>query len=33
MLDEFGKGNYVIAGGDWNQNPPGYKPSGNYNKH
>jgi endonuclease/exonuclease/phosphatase family metal-dependent hydrolase len=21
MLDEFSKGNYVIAGGDWNQNP------------
>jgi len=21
MLDEFGKGNYVIAGGDWNQKP------------
>ena len=33
MLDEFGKGNYVIAGGDWNQNPPGYVPSGNYNGH
>lgn len=33
MLDEYGKGNYVIAGGDWNQNPPGYKPSGNYNMH
>jgi len=22
-LDEFSKGNYVITGGDWNQNPPG----------
>ena len=22
MLEEYGKGNYVIAGGDWNQNPP-----------
>jgi endonuclease/exonuclease/phosphatase family metal-dependent hydrolase len=22
-LDEFSKGNYVVAGGDWNQNPPG----------
>lgn len=33
MIDEYGKGNYVIAGGDWNQNPPGYKPSGDYNKH
>jgi len=33
MLDEFGKGNYVIAGGDWNQNPPEYAPSSNYNGH
>jgi hypothetical protein len=33
MIDEYGKGNYVIAGGDWNQNPPGYKPSDDYNKH
>ncbi len=24
MLNEYEKGNYVIAGGDWNQNPPGY---------
>lgn len=24
MIDEFGKGNYVIIGGDWNQNPPAY---------
>ncbi|MCF8230618.1 MAG: endonuclease/exonuclease/phosphatase family protein [Bacteroidales bacterium] len=23
---EYQKGNYVIAGGDWNQNPPGFKP-------
>jgi endonuclease/exonuclease/phosphatase family metal-dependent hydrolase len=22
-LDEYNKGNYVIVGGDWNQNPPG----------
>lgn len=22
MLDEYAKGNYVIAGGDWNRNPP-----------
>ena len=27
MLNEFKKGNYVIAGGDWNQNPPLYKKS------
>lgn len=33
MLEEYGKGNYVIAGGDWNQNPPGYKPEGDYNNH
>lgn len=24
-LDEFQKGNYLIIGGDWNQNPPGLK--------
>lgn len=22
---EYAKGNYVVAGGDWNQSPPGYK--------
>ncbi len=27
LLDEYSKGNYVIAGGDWNQNPPGFKKS------
>ncbi|MCK9218793.1 MAG: hypothetical protein PHF97_01325 [Bacteroidales bacterium] len=26
LKQEFRKGNYVIAGGDWNSNPPGYKP-------
>lgn len=26
LLDEFGKGNYVIVGADWNQNPPGFSP-------
>ncbi len=25
MLKEYQKGNYVVAGGDWNQNPPSYK--------
>jgi len=25
-LAEFLKGNYVIVGGDWNQNPPGFNP-------
>jgi len=24
MLDEYARGNYVIAGGDWNRNPPGF---------
>ena len=24
MMAEYEKGNYVIAGGDWNQSPPGY---------
>ncbi len=33
MLKEFAKGNYVIAGGDWNQNPPDYRPTGDYNGH
>lgn len=27
MLNEFQNGNYVVAGGDWNQNPPGYDSS------
>lgn len=26
MLEEFRKGNYIIAGGDWNQNPPDFLP-------
>jgi endonuclease/exonuclease/phosphatase family metal-dependent hydrolase len=26
MLREYEKGNYVIAGGDWNQCPPGFEP-------
>ncbi len=25
MLAEYSKGNYVVAGGDWNQNPPDYE--------
>jgi len=24
MVEEYSKGNYVIAGGDWNMNPPGF---------
>lgn len=26
LLDEYEKGNYVIVGADWNQNPPGFSP-------
>jgi len=26
LLYEYGKGNYVIVGGDWNQCPPGFDP-------
>jgi endonuclease/exonuclease/phosphatase family metal-dependent hydrolase len=33
MSAEYDKGNFVIAGGDWNQNPPGYQPGGNYSGH
>jgi endonuclease/exonuclease/phosphatase family metal-dependent hydrolase len=33
MLMEYQKGNYVVAGGDWNMNPPNYKPAENYNGH
>lgn len=25
VLKEYSRGNYVIAGGDWNQNPPGHQ--------
>lgn len=32
VLEEYSKGNYVIAGGDWNANPPNFKPKGNYNE-
>jgi exonuclease III len=27
VLNEYNSGNYVIAGGDWNQYPPDFKPS------
>lgn len=27
LLEEYAKGNYVIAGGDWNQNPPSFNPA------
>ncbi|RLD34293.1 MAG: endonuclease/exonuclease/phosphatase family protein, partial [Bacteroidetes bacterium] len=33
MLEEYAKGNFVVAGGDWNANPPHFMPSGNYNGH
>lgn len=26
MINEYGKGNYVVAGGDWNLNPVGFYP-------
>lgn len=26
LMDEYSKGNYIIAGGDWNQTPPDFKP-------
>ena len=33
MLAEFEKGNYVIAGGDWNMNPPDFRPVNGYGGH
>jgi endonuclease/exonuclease/phosphatase family metal-dependent hydrolase len=27
VLNEYNSGNYIVAGGDWNQYPPGFKPS------
>lgn len=27
LLSEYSKGNYLIVGGDWNQNPPDFDPS------
>jgi len=32
LLSEYAKGNYIIAGGDWNQSPPGFKPDFGMNK-
>jgi endonuclease/exonuclease/phosphatase family metal-dependent hydrolase len=32
LLDEYEKGNYVIAGGDWNQSPPGFEPQFYFNR-
>jgi endonuclease/exonuclease/phosphatase family metal-dependent hydrolase len=33
MLEEYEKGNYVVAGGDWNANPPNFVPINNYSGH
>ena len=33
MIDEFSKGNFVIAGGDWNANPPNFKSTNNFDGH
>jgi endonuclease/exonuclease/phosphatase family metal-dependent hydrolase len=33
MLREYELGNYVVVGGDWNLNPPDFKPENNYNGH
>jgi endonuclease/exonuclease/phosphatase family metal-dependent hydrolase len=30
MKREYAKGNYVVAGGDWNMNPPGFDPAAIY---
>lgn len=32
LLTEYLKGNYIIAGGDWNQSPPDFKPQFSFNK-
>jgi endonuclease/exonuclease/phosphatase family metal-dependent hydrolase len=32
LLNEYKNGNYVITGGDWNQNPPEFKPDFPLNK-
>jgi endonuclease/exonuclease/phosphatase family metal-dependent hydrolase len=32
LLNEYNNGNYVIAGGDWNQSPPDFKPEFPNNK-
>lgn len=33
MMEEYSKGNYVVAGGDWNANPPDFTPENNFNGH
>ncbi len=32
LLSEYTKGNYIIAGGDWNMSPPDFKPEFSLNK-
>jgi endonuclease/exonuclease/phosphatase family metal-dependent hydrolase len=32
LLDEYAKGNYIVAGGDWNQSPPDFKANFSHNK-
>jgi endonuclease/exonuclease/phosphatase family metal-dependent hydrolase len=32
ILGEYSKGNYIVAGGDWNQSPPDFKPDFPANK-
>jgi endonuclease/exonuclease/phosphatase family metal-dependent hydrolase len=32
LLSEYKKGNYIIAGGDWNQSPPGFQPEFEVNR-
>ena len=31
LVDEYEKGNYIIAGGDWNQTPSGFQPEFEHN--
>jgi endonuclease/exonuclease/phosphatase family metal-dependent hydrolase len=33
MLEEYAKGNFVVAGGDWNANPVYFEPKDNFNGH
>lgn len=33
MLTHYDNGNYVVAGGDWNMNPPGFLPADGYGGH
>lgn len=33
MAEEYLKGNFVVTGGDWNANPPGFIPTDNFSGH